>query len=178
MFDKYSALFLSVALLTSGAAMANQEVGSGSMQFNGVLLLEECVVDAGSAVQNIHIGDFNSSLFPQRDAVSPSKAFTIVLKNCTPAITGTKITFSGDADSNNTDLLALSNSSTQTMATGIGIEILDSTGTPIKLNQETTQYALREGDNTLNFQLRYKSTSSQVTAGDASAVMYFDLVYR
>ncbi|MEB4675816.1 fimbrial protein [Enterobacteriaceae bacterium G50] len=178
MFDNSRAWFLSIAILGSVNAYANQEVGSGTIQFDGVLLLEECVVDAQSAVQNIHIGDFASSIFTQRDSVSPAKGFSIVLKDCTAQIKGTQILFSGDTDNDNPDLLALRGGGTDTMATGIGIELLDESGAAIKLNQQTGQFSLKPGNNTLNFQLRYKSTLPQVTAGDASAVMYFDMVYQ
>lgn len=175
---KYLALLLSSVILMSGNTLANQELGRGSMQFTGVLLLEECVVDASSAVQSIHIGDYSSYLFQQAGSVSPAKSFSIVLKNCTAGIDGTKIFFSGTPDNDNQDLLALSNTGSSAMATGIGIEILDESGRAIKLNEESNQYPLEQGDNTLNFQLRYKSTLPQVTAGDASAVMYFDMIYR
>ena len=65
------------------------------------------------------------------------------------------------------------------MATGIGVQILDANQNPISINNSDSDvYPLVEGDNTLDFYLRYKSTKTDVTAGDATAVMYFDMNYQ
>ncbi|MCW4712680.1 hypothetical protein M8B99_10545 [Enterobacter hormaechei subsp. hoffmannii] len=45
-------------------------------------------------------------------------------------------------------------------------------------NTESPLYPLLPGDNTLTFFLRYKSTLPTVTTGNATAVMYFDLLYQ
>ncbi|AFN30019.1 Fimbrial subunit [Klebsiella michiganensis E718] len=64
------------------------------------------------------------------------------------------------------------------LASGVGVEIKDSDGTTIPLNTASKQYPLFAGDNTLNFLLHYKATTIPVTAGYATAVMYFDVDYQ
>ncbi|SRM98999.1 fimbrial protein [Shigella flexneri] len=50
----------------------------------------------------------------------------------------------------------------------------------IPLNQVQPLTPLKAGDNTLKYQLRYKSTKAGATGGNATAVLYFDfdLVYQ
>ena len=83
---------------------------------------------------------------------------------------------------NDPTLLALSDNGKGTpgrMATGLGVELLDSNRTPIPINNtESSLYPLLPGDNTLTFYLHYKSTLPVVTSGNATAVMYFDLLYQ
>ena len=92
------------------------------------------------------------------------------------------VQFTGNVDANNPTLLALSDNGKGTpgrMATGLGVELLDSNRTPIPINNtESSLYPLLPGDNTLTFYLHYKSTLPVVTSGNATAVMYFDLLYQ
>jgi type 1 fimbria pilin len=71
------------------------------------------------------------------------------LKGCTRAITGTKVWFTGNVDANNPTLLALSDNGKGTpgrMATGLGVELLDSNRTPIPINNtESSLYPLLPG---------------------------------
>ena len=65
------------------------------------------------------------------------------------------------------------------MATGIAVQILDAQSQQeIPLNQVQPLTPLKAGDNTLKYQLRYKSTKAGATGGNATAVLYFDLVYQ
>ena len=64
------------------------------------------------------------------------------------------------------------------MASGVAVQILDSAGVPIALNKASKLQPLTQGDNTMHFQLRYKAIAVPVKAGEANAVMYFDLSYQ
>jgi type 1 fimbria pilin len=90
------------------------------------------------------------------------------------------VIFSGTADATNPALLALSDTSGGgEMATGVAVEILDGNRQLMPINAtDTALLPLQAGDNTLPFFLRFKSTSDTVTAGNATAVMYFDLQYQ
>lgn len=153
-----------------------------NLQVFGTIIGESCEVDVNSKEQTVDLGEFDTSEFPASGATSPKKAFTIDLKNCSRAIQGTKIWFSGIADTNNPDLLALSDTGKGTadeMATGIGVELLNAGMNPIKINNtESEIYPLKQGDNSLTFNLRYKSTLPEVTPGNATSIMYFDLLYQ
>ncbi|MEX9251682.1 fimbrial protein [Pseudenterobacter timonensis] len=153
-----------------------------NLQIFGTIIGESCEVDVNSQEQTIELGEFDTTEFPAPGTTSPEKAFTIDLKNCSRAIQGTKVWFSGISDSHNPDLLALSDTGKGTaseMATGIGVELLTAELNPISINNtESAIYPLKQGDNSLTFNLRYKSTLTEVTPGNATAIMYFDLLYQ
>ncbi|WP_152082331.1 fimbrial protein [Enterobacter oligotrophicus] len=153
-----------------------------NLQIFGTIIGESCDVDVNSKEQTVYLGEFDSSAFPAPGTTSPEKPFTIDLKNCSRAINGTKVWFSGTPDINNPDLLSLSDTGKGTasqMATGLGVEILNAEHNPISINNvESDTYPLTQGDNSLTFNLRYKSTLSDVTPGNATAIMYFDLLYQ
>lgn len=97
-------------------------------------------------------------------------------------ITGTKIWFTGTADSDDPSLLALTDTgmgNENMLASGIGVELLDEDQDDVSMNNsESVIYPLKAGRNTLSFYIRYKSTRPVVTSGNATAVMYFDLQYE
>ncbi len=87
--------------------------------------------------------------------------------------------FSGDTDAINTTLLRLTSSADS--ATGVGVEILDSNDKIIAINGESGFRELvldNNGDASLAFKLRYKSTQQNVHAGQANALLYFDIDYQ
>jgi type 1 fimbria pilin len=152
----------------------------GTVNISGNILAASCDVDQASDMQQIYIGDFSASMFSAPGDLSTSKPFNISITGCTSNITGGKVMFSGDADNDNPSLLALSDTTgSGQLAKGVGVEIIDEKQNPVAINNEDSViYSLKSGDNTLNFYLRYKSTLPVVTAGRASAVMYFDMKYQ
>lgn len=164
-------------VLFSGHALAD-DLGWANLRMSGNIIAESC--DIGTTSADVHIGDFPQNSFETVGDVSPAKGFDIKLLNCSPNITGSTITFSGTAaDSSNTDLLALTDTGgTGDMASGVAIQILDSAGTPVALNNASAKQPLAAGDNTLHFQLRYKATAVPVKPGNANSVMYFDMTYQ
>ncbi|HAS0880701.1 fimbrial protein [Enterobacter roggenkampii] len=175
-FVTLSTLFLGIPLTYA------DDNSSTNLMIFGTIIGESCNVDVSSKEQTVDLGKFDISEFPATGTTTPEKAFTIDLKNCSRAIQGTKIWFSGMPDTNNPDLLALSDTGKGTageMATGIGVELLNAGMNPIKINNtESEIYPLKQGDNSLTFNLRYKSTLPEVTTGNATAIMYFDLLYQ
>lgn len=150
------------------------------MHISGNVIDQGCDVSTNSALQNIHIGEFNISDFQTANVVSSAAALNIDINGCASGIEGAKIYFSGEADPLAPTLLKLTDTDGNGgMATGIAVQILDArTQQEIPLNQTTALYPLKAGDNTLNYQLRYKSTKAGATGGNATAVLYFDLVYQ
>ncbi|PXY62719.1 fimbrial protein, partial [Enterobacter hormaechei subsp. steigerwaltii] len=153
-------VWLSVALLNPPLVKADDT--SFNVQFIGTIVGESCNVDTNSAEQTIDLGEFTIEEFPRVGATTPEKQFAITLKNCTRAIGGTTVWFTGDADANDPTLLALSDTGKGTqhmMATGLAVELLDSARASVPINNtESPLYPLLPGDNTLTFFLRYKST--------------------
>ena len=96
------------------------------------------------------------------------------------SFSGADVLFSGEADTLAPTLLKLTDTGgIGGMATGIAVQILDAQSQQeIPLNQVQPLTPLKAGDNTLKYQLRYKSTKAGATGGNATAVLYFDLVYQ
>ncbi|ELV2798023.1 fimbrial protein [Enterobacter ludwigii] len=161
-----------------GMAFADPE--SSVLTVSGNVVASGCDVDTGSVNQKIKIGVFSAKDFPSVGSTSAFKAMNINLSNCYGKLSTIQVTFSGITDADNPALLALSDSgSGSTLATGIGVELLDNEGKAIPFNSTAPQtFELDEGANTLSFLLRYKSTRYPITSGEASAVMYFDLAYQ
>ncbi|MDI3362780.1 fimbrial protein [Lelliottia sp. V89_10] len=155
-------------------------LGYANFQASGTITPQTCDVTVASKNKTITIGDFAANSFTTVGSVTPAKDLVIDLENCAQTSTGSTITFSGTQDETDPALLKLSDTKGQgNMATGIAVEILDAvSGTPIKLNQPSAGISLVTGANTLKYQLRYKSTASTVTAGNATAIMYFDMNYQ
>lgn len=162
----------------SHSLWAVQPLAWANLRISGNIIDASCEVKTTSP--DVHIGDFPQSSFTSVGDVSDAKQFDISLLKCSPEITGSKITFSGtSAGLGNADLLALSHTSgSAEMASGVAVQILDSAGTPIALNKASMLQPLTQGDNTMHFQLRYKAIAVPVKAGEANAVMYFDLSYQ
>jgi type 1 fimbria pilin len=152
-----------------------------NLELTGTIVAQTCSVDVSSLNQSIDLGAFSIKDFPSVGTTSKFKPFNINLKGCSRGISGTKIWFSGIADNDNPALLALSDTGVggDMMATGVGVELLNDDQDPISINNATSAvYPLKAGRNTLSFYIRYKSTLPQVTSGNATAVMYFDLEYQ
>ena len=171
-------LLLLPLCLLSGTSRADTQIGTWNMTINGTVLPSSCDVDADSQNQTVQLGKISSSVFSSVGATSPNTPVSIKLTGCTNA-TGVKVTFSGNADADNPQLLALSDTGGGgTLATGVGVEVMNSDNTAIPLNSPSSQFTLKDGDNTLSFLLHYKATKMPVTGGSATAVVYFDMSYQ
>lgn len=149
-----------------------------SLTISGNVAASACIVD--EATQNVNIGTFSAKNFPSTGSTSDTKPFVIALSGCYAKLKNVQVKFSGTTDNDNPTLLALTDSGNgKTMASGIGIELLDSNQNILPFNStEPFSYDLNGASNTFTFFLRYKSTKDQITSGEASAVMYFDLTYQ
>lgn len=151
-----------------------------TLAVSGNVIASGCDVDTGSINQKVKIGTFSGKDFPTVGSASAFKAMNINLSNCYEKLSTIQVKFSGVSDADNPTLLAISDTGGGgTLATGVGVELLDNGGKTIPFNADAPQtFELDAGNNTLSFLLRYKSTRYPVTAGEASAVMYFDLTYQ
>lgn len=151
-----------------------------TLAVSGNVVASGCEVDTGGVNQKVKIGTFSGKDFPSVGSTSAFKAMNINLSNCYEKLSTIQVKFSGVSDADNPTLLAISDTGGGgTVATGVGVELLDNGGKTIPFNAEAPQtFELDEGNNTLSFLLRYKSTRYPVTSGEASAVMYFDLTYQ
>ncbi len=175
---KKESFFIGVSLwaLSLSAVYAHD----GQVNVTGTITAASCNVEPDSKNQSVYIGEFSASSFAAVGDTSTPAKFDIKMNGCNNSIHGATIKFSGDADSNNSSLLALTGARAGgNVATGVAVEVLDANSNPLSINTVSSGlYALTTGENTLTFYLRYKSTLPTLTAGNAAAIMYFDLQYQ
>ena len=87
-------LFFSILNIHVGMAGPEQV----SMHIYGNVVDQGCDVATKSALQNIHIGDFNISDFQAANTVSTAADLNIDITGCAAGITGADVLFSGEAD--------------------------------------------------------------------------------
>ena len=120
----------------------------------------------------------SQTAFTGSGSTTSTTRFDIQLKDCPETITSAAITFGGSADSANTNVLAVTPGTGA--ATGVGIQLLDKTESPLSLYTASTSYTLQPGatTNDLIFGARYIQTGSTITAGPANAVSTFTVMYN
>ena len=95
----------------------------------------------------------------------------------TTTLKSTNITFRGSSDEVNKDLLSIGGQSGA--AKGVGIEISDATTATVSpLNKASSDFALKDGQNTLMFKARYVATAIPVVSGHANSQAEFQLAYK
>lgn len=166
-----SALFL----FTSGVAGVVQ-ASDGTIHFTGSITDQACTVDTGSQNLPVDLGKVaKSALNGTAGMKAAPTRFTLNLSACPDTVTGANVKFDGTAAADNTSL-ALDNDAGA--ATGVGIEIADSNGTPIPLHTASPDYVLAAGANTMDFVARYVSTGPAVTTGPANGTSQFTIIYK
>ncbi|CAM6299894.1 MULTISPECIES: type 1 fimbrial major subunit FimA [Citrobacter] len=172
---------MSALSLTSAAALADTTtVNGGTVHFKGEVVNAACAVDAGSVDQTVRLGQVRSAKLATAGSTSSAVGFNIQLVDCdTSVATKASVAFSGAAvDATNTTVLALQNSAAGS-ATNVGVQILDSQGTPLALDGATfsAATALNDGPTNIPFQARYYATGA-ATAGIANADATFKVQYE
>lgn len=157
----------------SSLAMA----ADGTVQFTGEIVDTPCVVSTDSSTQTVNMGQVKASTFTAPNTISADHGFDIKLEECDASTKkNANVTFTGpQSDADNT-LLAINN--VAGAATGVGIEILSNEGTVIPMGTASAESSLVNGENTLIFKARYKSTTATVTPGLANSQADFQVSYK
>jgi major type 1 subunit fimbrin (pilin) len=148
----------------------------GTVNFTGNIRADACTVSATSQTLNVALGTVSATSFSSVGDKTSSAPFQIQLTACPPTVTSVAVRFDGVSDDTNPDLLKLDSGQT---ATGVGIEIADSSGAPIPLHVDSVPYTVDGGTNAvdMDFNGRYVSTSLTVGAGTANATSQFTIMY-
>lgn len=176
---------LAAGVLLSLAGLANAAttaiVNGGNVHFTGEVVNAACAVDANSTDQTVKMGQVKTSTLAKAGNSGDKVPFTIQLDDCDTSVsTKASISFSGTtAGGTYTNALALAGSSAGS-ATNVGIQILDSTGSPIALDGVAFSKAidLNDGKTVLPFSARYIATADAATAGIANADATFKVQYQ
>lgn len=180
-FIKYAMGF---ALLSSSAISMAVTAPGGNVRFTGTIVNAACAVNVGSMNQTVELGQYRTAKFTKAGDYSGSVPFSIKLEDCDTGVAEkASVSFSGSVDSTDSTVLSVSNlgGGVSGAASGVGIEISDSTGKIIKPDGSvfSTPQNLNDGIiNILNFTARYKSTLESVKPGQADADATFTMQYE
>ncbi len=166
-----------VAGICSTAAMADD----GEIKFVGAITDDACtVVNPVGTPLTVTLGTVSRSSFTSSgDTASPTQ-FAIKLTGCPAALNGktAKVKFDGLALDGDNKVLALTQEAG--VAKNVGIQLSDSTNAVVSLFEPSSAYALKTGDNTLDFVARYYATANNaaITAGPANSTATFNIIYN
>ncbi len=167
-----------VALFVVISATNNVSAHDGTVNITGSILAASCTVESGGDPLSVALGDYSGGTLTSVGQLTPQKKLTINLSNCSESISGTTVTVSGTPDTVNNKLLGLNNPGAMGTATGIAIQISDSSGNIIDVNTASKLQPLNAGNNAVVLNLAYDVSSVPVGPGDASSVMYLDFAYQ
>lgn len=165
------------AAIIAGTLSASAFASDGEVKFIGNITEVGCTAtNAPATPLEVTLGNVAKSAFGTAAGTTASTTkFTLALTKCPDSAKKAKVKFDGTPDLTNPALLRLD---TASGAKGVGIEILDDVGTAIPMHTASKEYPLVEGNNSLNFAARYKSTLDTVTVGSANANTGFTINYN
>lgn len=172
---KISALLV-LGILASSATYA----ADGKISFTGSVTDSACTVtNSESSPLTVNLGKVSKSAFSGSGSTAAPTKFTIQLTGCPDTVSSATVKFDGTPFNGDNSILALTSGTDA--ATGVGIQITDSSQTVLPLSQASASYALStttDNINSLDFVARYVSTASTVTAGSANADASFTINYN
>lgn len=162
---------------TAGTFAENRTQYGGVVHLRGAVTDGTCAVSTESENKQVYMGQVQSSRFEELGSWADPVAFSLVLVDCT--ISSEKqvgIMFNGVSDGK--DPLVFRAGEGANAAQGVGIGIFSASGELIIPNTRPQQLTSLNGETvTLPFTARYRATSRQVIAGDASSNVFFTLYY-
>jgi major type 1 subunit fimbrin (pilin) len=168
-----------LAISVFAASVMAPQAFATPITFTGDIVDTPCVISTGDAGGvDVIMGEVKASTFTAAGDKSIVRPFQITLEECDLTTGKTKVstTFRGMADSTNQSLLSVATVSGS--AENVGLEISDSTGTPIPVNTAGNETVMTTGQNILNFGARYVATAANVTTGHANATADFTFTYQ
>lgn len=156
---------------------AGGQAHDGRVNITGVINDNTCTLSPDSQSFTVKLGNVSNRQFYRAGDGSAWQAFTLDLRNCGSTASGVTVSFSGQTDRFNADLLALDGGADS--ASGVGIAIYNADKTPIALGDMSELLALLPGESSvqLRFYARYVADGGVVSAGEANATATFILTY-
>lgn len=151
---------------------------SDNLHFSGTLIAEPCSLDPNTTAINLDFGTVIDK-YLYINTRTYSKPFDIRLQGCDTTLgRSVAVTFSGQADAELTDLLAVPGGA----ASGIAIGLEQADGTLLPINSTAPARQLMTGNNVLTFRgyVQIKPSAMQnhsITRGNFSATATFMLDY-
>jgi len=179
-----------ILAITSAGAFA-AEMNAGTIHFTGQIIEPSCTIDGDSGTDStVPLGTYPTSLFRTPGTESTYMPFTIQLIDCPVSSTGlpsVQLTFSGTSALTQSSTLLDVGTSVQggTAAAGIGIAISPENKDTQLIQMDGSEGQVyiplptKAGDAiSANFNARYKSFETTVTAGPADADLTVNILYR
>ncbi len=179
-FVKFATLAVA-GVLSQGAFAAD-----GTINFTGEIVDAPCSISPNSQNLIVPLGKVSRTAFDGATAgtavvgkkATPAK-FSIDLLGCGSTAKGATVTFTGVSDALVTTALRVGAGEVDGgFASGVAIELGDSSGQKIDLGSPSGNYTLAVGDNSLKFQAAYVATKTAVTVGPANSVAQFTVAYK
>nr|WP_233175786.1 fimbrial protein [Dyella sp. ASV24] len=128
----------------------------------------------------VSMGRYSTGQFAGIGSTTPAVNFTIGLNGCPAGMKGIRYQIDSALPLANTtnSVVTLDRNS---MATGIGLQLLDSQGNPLPLGTQRTFASYNTtagGDFTIPLQARYYQTSATINPGTANTSMTFTMTYQ
>lgn len=171
---------IAMTLTTATILMASNAMAyDGTVIFNGEILDAACIVDIGSNnTLMVDLGRVSKTAFVSAGDETSSTRFTLRLKDCPPSVNSVKVKFDGSNDSNDSNLLAITQGGGA--ASGVAIRLKTADSASLGLNQVNgyTYMLSSTADNNLDFYAAYVATAVPVLPGTANAVASFTVNYN
>lgn len=162
-----------LALISAGAQAAD-----GTINFTGKITDQTCDIGAGGGAPiAVSMGNIGADQFKAKGDTALPTEFLISLKSC-PGVPSVSVKFDGTANAGDDSIIDLTAGSDA--AEGIGLQIQEVDGTPIKLLSKSKAVPINAGNAEAKFRAVYISTAdaADITAGDANATASFDIIYN
>lgn len=135
-----------------------------------------CAVTTPTA--NVPLEDVNDSDLPTISSTAKEKDFH-VLMNCQSGVNVfAQLNGTQDPDTTTNGVLQITNPAAATSAKGVGIQILDSSRTPMKIGENRAIKYSNGGAEDMTFYARYYRTRSALTVGAANTVATLNINYQ
>lgn len=166
--------------IISSGTISRSYIGSPRLYYETITINRITVNRAACTVKTtsipVPLGNKVSADFAGPGSTTRDEAFNIPL-SCTA---GTKVNVTLDGTphpSGASGVLALSPSTTGTVATGVGVQILYK-NTPVTFGRKISTGTAAAGDYTIPLVGRYYQTDAKVTGGEANATATFTMTYN
>ena len=142
-----------VSVLMSGSALAAPGANDSSqatLNFNGRVTSSLCQVKTDDVVKDIYLGEVSKSAL-EANAQGPKQSFQVNLINCDTTVSDISYVLS-DANGNGTAAYLIPKSG-DTSATGVGVYVEKSDGTPVGVGNTQTLTVTKNGTDALSEQV-------------------------
>ncbi|EPG8311122.1 fimbrial protein [Klebsiella aerogenes] len=170
-------LFLLSFMYAGGAEAHTVILHGGQVHMTGSVIGGACAVSTDSENKNVLMGQVSNNQFKGLGSWADPVSFELRLVNCDISLSQyVGMIFTGVSDGK--DPLVFRAGEGSAAAKGVGIGLFDSSGELIIPNTKARHLTLlNNGTVSVPLTAKYRATSRIVSAGDASAVVYFSLYY-